>query len=338
MVKHLSEVMGGKLYAEILPQVESCLGGKRMTFETERDHPILGRRNVALSYFPLLGTGTQPIGMVSYLKDITDRKRREAEARRRQDQLAQVEKLVSLGTMVSGVAHEINNPNSFVMTNSTILAKVWEGTLPILDAWFRENGDFLLGGVPYGKQRERVAELINGIRSGGERIRNIVDELRRFSRSEAGQEQIRLNLNEPIMAAVTLTSNVIRKATHRFSMSLATSLPLIMGSPQRLEQLLINLIQNGCQALTSPEQSVRVESGVDQSSRRVFVRVQDDGAGIPAHLLQRICDPFFTTRRDSGGTGLGLSISARIVEEHRGEMRFDSVPGRGTTVTIYLPP
>ncbi len=338
MGKHLSEVMGGRLYAEILPLVERCLQGKRMTFEAEREHPVLGRRTVSLTYFPLFGTGTNPLGMVSYLKDITDRKRREVEARRRQDQLAQAEKLVSLGTMVSGVAHEINNPNSFVMTNSATLARVWEGALPILDAWQKENGDFLLGGVLYSKQRDRIAELISGIRTGSERIRNIVDELRRFSRSEAGQEHIRLNLNEPIMAAVTLTSNVVRKATHRFSMSLATSLPLIMGSPQRLEQVLINLIQNACQALPTPECSVRVESGVDEATHRVFVRVQDEGSGIPPHLLQRICDPFFTTRRDSGGTGLGLSISARIVEEHRGEMRFDSTPGRGTTVTIYLPP
>lgn len=336
--KHLSEVLGGVAYAEVQPRVVSCLAGKRMSFEIEREHPLLGRRVVAVTYFPLKGDGQAIIGMVSYLKDVTDRKRREVEARRRQDQLAQVEKLVSLGTMVSGVAHEINNPNSFIMTNSAALAKAWEGALPILDAYRQENGEFMLGGVAYSKQRDRVMELIQGIHHGAERIRNIVDELRRFSRSEAGQEQIRLNVNEPLMAAVTLTTNCVRKATHRFSMSLATSLPLIQGSPQRLEQVIINLIQNACQALTSPQQSVRVESGVDPATRRVFVRVQDEGSGIPHHLLQRVCDPFFTTRRETGGTGLGLSISARIIEEHRGEMRFESIPGKGTTVTVFLPP
>jgi polar amino acid transport system substrate-binding protein len=114
-------------------------------------------------------------------------------------------------------------------------------------------------------------------------------------------------------------------------------LPPVPGSFQRLEQVIINLLQNACQALTDRTRGIFISTALADKGDHVVVRVQDEGAGITAEDLARIREPFFTTKQESGGLGLGLSISARIVEEHGGTMRFTSQPGAGTTVEISLP-
>jgi len=111
----------------------------------------------------------------------------------------------------------------------------------------------------------------------------------------------------------------------------------VQGSFQRLEQVIINLIQNACQALADKTQGVLIATMLADTGEHVVIRVQDEGAGISPEDLARIREPFFTTKQESGGLGLGLSISARIVEEHGGTMRFTSRPGAGTTVEISLP-
>jgi len=120
-------------------------------------------------------------------------------------------------------------------------------------------------------------------------------------------------------------------------MNLDQSLPAVTGHPQRLEQVVINLVQNACQALSNPEGTVSILTRPDPFHNMVCIEIRDEGVGILPEISRRICDPFFTTRRESGGTGLGLSISSRIVSEHGGTMSFDSMPGKGTTVTVALP-
>lgn len=111
----------------------------------------------------------------------------------------------------------------------------------------------------------------------------------------------------------------------------------VSGIQQQIEQVIINVLQNACQALTSREQSILIETGVDRSGKLAVIKVADTGAGIKPEHLGFITDPFFTTKRKIGGTGLGLSISSSILEEHKGRFNFSSEPGKGTTVEIILP-
>jgi len=110
-----------------------------------------------------------------------------------------------------------------------------------------------------------------------------------------------------------------------------------MGNAQRLEQVMINLIINACQALLSREKKVHVETSYNHENNKAEVCIQDEGTGIGKDDLRHIMDPFFTTKRESGGTGLGLSISSRIVNEHKGSIEFRSTPGKWTKVLLSFP-
>ena len=144
-------------------------------------------------------------------------------------------------------------------------------------------------------------------------------------------------MNEVVHKAVGLVSNLIKKSTDDFSVDYTPNPPVFKGNAQRIEQVVINLVMNACQALSDSDGAVRVRTGRDPDRSGVFVEVRDEGIGIPPEVMQQIKDPFFTTKRDAGGTGLGLAISDRIVRDHDGEMTFISEKGEGTTVRVHFP-
>jgi PAS domain S-box-containing protein len=279
----------------------------------------------------------RPVGFRGIARDITDRKEVEEQAKYHQQQLMQASKMVALGTLVSGVAHEINNPNNFIMLNTPILSEAWHNALPILEDYYRENGDFVLGGMKYSEIRENISRLFSGILDGSKRIKQIVDDLKNYVREESSDLTQPVDVNGVMKSAVSLVSNMIKKATNHFSVALAEDLPTLKGNFQRLEQVMINFIQNACQAVPDNSRGIRVSTRFDRERDYIVVTVEDEGTGIPPDILPHIRDPFFTTRHDKGGVGLGLSISSRIVEEHCGTMEFTSEPGKGTTVSVLLP-
>ncbi|MBL7032825.1 MAG: PAS domain S-box protein [Candidatus Delongbacteria bacterium] len=271
------------------------------------------------------------------MEDITARKAAEAETARQREQLIQADKMVALGTLVSGVAHEINNPNQFIVSHISPLKKIWDDVQPILDRYFEHNGDFLVGGGKYSLRREQVPEMFASVLKGAQRIRHIVRELRDYTRQQPLAMDNNLELNAVVKSALELLANQIGKSTTNFSVNYAEGLPQITGDYQRIEQVVINLVQNACQALDDNSAAVVVSTLLDPAERSVLLQVRDEGIGIPAEDLPRIRDPFFTTRRESGGTGLGLSISETIIKKHGGTLHFASQVGVGTTVTITFP-
>jgi polar amino acid transport system substrate-binding protein len=249
----------------------------------------------------------------------------------------QASKMAALGVLVSGVAHEINNPTNFIMLNAPILRDAWENALPILEDYYQANGDFLMGGMSYSDMRQHLPKLLSGVEDGAGRIKQIVSSLKTYVRGGPVDRSQRVDVNAVIQSSISLISNVIQQATSHFKIRYGADLPPVHGSFQRLEQVIINLIQNACQALTDRTQGIFISTALDDIRRQVVIRVQDEGKGISPEDLARIREPFFTTRQESGGLGLGVSISCRIVEEHRGTLRFTSQAGAGTTVEIILP-
>lgn len=276
--------------------------------------------------------------MVGTHVDITERRRAEERERLNALQLIQADKLASLGVLVSGVAHEINNPTNYILLNGRLCARVWKDLAPILDDYRRRHGEFLLAGMSLGEALPRVSRLMDGIHEGAQRITKIVQSLRDFARRDPGDLTREVDPVAVVDSAVTLVRHRLSECTDRFTVSCEPDVPAVRGSFQQLEQVAVNLLTNACDALSSRDRAIRVSVRFDRPAARVVIEVADEGSGISAETLARIFDPFFTTKQDRGGTGLGLSISYSIVRNHGGELALASAEGQGTVATVRLPP
>jgi PAS domain S-box-containing protein len=283
---------------------------------------------------PIAGTDGQRLGFACLLRDTTQLKHLEIEHQRRMAELMQAAKLAALGTLTAGIGHEIGNPANFISINAPLLKGYWGEVLPILERHAADHPDFTIGRQSWGRIREVVPELFAGIESGVGRIRRLIGELRQFAVPDLGGPRP-MDANAVVGAAVSLTRHALDRATTRCTVELDPALPAIRGSFQRLEQALVNLILNACQALPGSDRGIAITTR--HAAGTVHIAIADEGVGIDEADLPRLGEPFHTTRRERGGTGLGLSIVRRIVEDHGGTIRFASRPGHGTTVTIALP-
>ena len=207
----------------------------------------------------------------------------------------------------------------------------------VLDDVSREKGDFPLGGTAYSRIRDKLPRVLDVLEESAQRIRHIVDDLRDFSRVTPAADLRPFQINDVAGKAARLTGNAIRKATGCFRLELGRDLPPVRGNAQRIEQVVVNLLLNACQALPGPDRGITLATAYLPEFRAVHLTVADEGVGIPPEDLPRLTDPFFTTKRASGGTGLGLSVSAGIVKAHGGSLSFTSSPGQGTTACLSLP-
>lgn len=297
-----------------------------------RDGSIVIARGQTFLHYAPDGTLTRAFGI---MRDITDLKRAEEEAARQRDQLERADKMISLGILVSGIAHEINNPNHTIGLNVPLLRDVWRDAVALLDRIAEAENDLRVGRMPWDEARKEVAGMLDDVDLASERIRNIVTELRGFALHHDPGERRPVSLNDIVTGSLRLLGKHIAKATRRFSTTFVERDPLVNVNASRLQQVVVNLVLNSCQALQNVDQAIAIETGVERG--RAFIRVRDEGRGIAAEDLPRIRTPFFTTKRAEGGTGLGLAVSDRIAIEQGGELTFESQPGRGTTATLWMP-
>lgn len=263
--------------------------------------------------------------------------KRTAELHIQQQQLIQADKMTSLGILVSGVAHEINNPTGLLLLNLPIIQEAWQDCEEVLEQHYQQQGDFMLGGLAYSQIRDDIPVLINDMHEGARRIKRIVNDLKDFSRQEDDNSREPFDLNTVVAAAVRLVENSINSSTEHFNVSYSNKLPQVYGNAQRIEQVIINLILNACQALNARNEAITLRTYCHPETQQVCLQVIDEGCGIDADNLARLLDPFFTTRRETGGTGLGLSVSSGIIQAHGGQLQFESTINQGTTVTLTLP-
>ncbi len=219
--------------------------------------------------------------------DITDQKLTESK-------FIHADRLVSLGTLVAGVAHEINNPNNFIMLNAPLAMDLWWRIAPILEEVEAQGQAEVAGGLPLEDIIDHVPQLLQGIIEGSNRINAIVRELKTFSRKDNDSGFEALSVNDVVQSAVLLLSKTIGLCTARFSVSYGAGLPMVRGRRQRLEQIIVNLVQNACNALESRRQAVRVETFLHKESGTVRIAVSDEGIGIRPEDLPRVMDPFYS--------------------------------------------
>ncbi|BCS55677.1 response regulator [Geobacter sp. SVR] len=270
------------------------------------------------------------------MRDMGAKIRAQQEARLAHSRLIQANKMSSLGLLVSGMAHEINNPNNFIGVNAALLQDIWGDMRPLLTEQGRDQG-ITLGGLALDDAAETGAGLIAGIIRGSERIAAVVKGLKDFSRKDpAGLEGV-IDIRRVISDARTILDHHIQARTDHFEIDCSDDLPSVRGSQQQIEQVLINLLINALQALPDRSRGVRVSASHDEPASEVLLAVNDQGCGMEADTLSKLTEPFFSTRISEGGTGLGLTISSTIIRDHGGTLSFLSEPGTGTVATVRLP-
>jgi signal transduction histidine kinase len=260
-----------------------------------------GERVFNIAVAPLLSKTCDSIGRLIIFDDVTDRVTLET-------QLAQAEKLSSVGLLAAGVAHEVNTPLTVISTQAQMLAK----QLP---------------------QGERASKIIEKIIGQTFRASEIVNGLLNFSRTQ-GNTFAPLAVNQIISDTLLLLDHPLKAARVQVEARLEPSLPAVSGSSGKLQQVFLNLFLNAKDAM--PEGGrLRVSTWAENGSVRI--EISDTGAGIPPEHLNRIFDPFFTTKGPGRGTGLGLSVSYGIIHEHAGTIQAESWPGLGTRFRLEFP-
>ncbi|MBG0776648.1 MAG: GAF domain-containing protein [Desulfovibrionaceae bacterium] len=270
-------------------------------------------------------------------QDVTadQRLRDEAEFRRRQ--VIQADKLASLGEVVAGVAHEINNPNSFISYNIPLLEETWEVFRPMVEEYAEANPGWSRSGLDIGEYCRDMEGIIDDITAGAARITRVVSSLKEFARGNGQAAPVAVDLNEVVRKAMVIVGAQVRSRCESHVLDLAEGLPAIQGQPLELEQVVANLLVNATHAVARGEGRLAVRTRRVRRLDCVALEVEDNGCGMEPAVLEHVFKPFYTTRRDSGGTGLGLSVSYLLVEEHAGLFCVQSRPGLGTRFTVLLP-
>ena len=288
-----------------------------------------GDKFMEVHTLPVYNQEEEVEGILEFYRDVTLEKTYE-------QQLQQADKLASLGQLVSGIGHEINNPNQFIRGNIKIIKQAITDMLPIVDEYRENHPDLKIARLKYDFFREHIMTLVDDMAHGSERIKGIVEGLRGFARKDEGLLVDTVDVNTLLEATTRLVKNEVHKHAE-IVLELGNDLAKFTGNSQKIEQIFINLIVNAAQAIPDDRKGlITVRTFMDHRDN-VVVEIEDNGKGMDEKTQRQIFDPFFTTKRAKGGTGLGLAIAFRIAEEHGGNITVSSKPGTGTKFTIRIP-
>ncbi|MEP7001898.1 MAG: ATP-binding protein, partial [bacterium] len=305
----------GAPFAEIIDQADLAAADHllRETLAGERSRGAVRYRGVdgsvrqgSVITSPIL-EGVRIVGALGILRDVTDE-------RRLAEQLLQQEKLVAVGQLVSGVAHELNNPLAGVMAFAQLL---------------------LASPVPLDDEPRQAVETIH---REARRAAKIVSSLLTFARQQPA-ERVAARLNDIITDTLELRRYAIRTAGIDVTLDLDPELPSTWADPFQLQQVVLNLLVNAEQALADmdTDRTIGIRTAREGGGSQIVLVISDNGPGIARDQVDRIFNPFYTTKPVGQGTGLGLSISDGIIHEHGGRIRVDTSPGAGATFTVEIP-
>lgn len=287
-------------------------------FELRIVRPDGSMRNVLSKGKCEVSDDGRPLAVFGVFQDVTERKQLH-------ERVVHSERMATVGTLAAGVAHEINNPLTWVIAN--------------LDALDRALGDIREGDAEH---LEQLSKMILEAQQGADQVKRIVRDLLTYSRSQPEQLES-VDVHEALDIAVNIATNQFKYRAHLVRDY--GHVPAVVADESRLTQVFVNLIVNAAQAI--PERrshhhdhdrdgEIELRTSVDPDGR-VRVSVKDNGLGMPEAVKARVFDPFYTTKPVGVGTGLGLSISNNIIKSFHGEIQIESVEGKGTVVSVLLP-
>lgn len=260
------------------------------------------------------------------------------QARMMDRQSIQNEKLASLGLLIAGVAHEINNPNNFIYFNTPILRSYLQFLLPIVDEYAATHPELRVFGRSYSGFREDCFKLLDNIEHGSTRINQIVGNLREFAHERGRGERRWVDLKQAMEKSLSLCIGRIQKFAKTIDVDIPEGLPPLLTDPLAIEQVMINLLINAAHASDKDESWIKLTiTEPSEPDNELIMEVSDNGCGMDANTMKKIFDPFFTTKTVGVGTGLGLSISHRLVTELGGRIEVESGVGKGSIFRVVLP-
>ncbi|MCL4536314.1 MAG: response regulator [Nitrospirae bacterium] len=286
------------------------------------------------------------------MKQLTESQHKElekayAELKAAQSQILQQEKMASIGQLAAGIAHEINNPVGFVMSNLGSLQKYADKLSEFIKAQTEAIGELGVKSSEFGEIQKKVDEfkkslkidyiiddlgnLIRESLDGAERVKKIVQDLKSFSRIDEAEWKM-ADINAGIESTINMVWNELKyKATVKKEYG---DIPLTKCNPGQLNQVFMNMLINAAHAI---EKQGEITVKTWHGSGFIYISISDTGKGIPSENLNRIFEPFFTTKEVGKGTGLGLSIAYDIVKKHNGDITVESKAGKGSAFTIKIP-
>lgn len=252
-----------------------------------------------------------------------------------QNQLVQSAKLASIGELVAGIAHELNNPIGFIYSNIGHLKEYSQSLFNIIDKGKKSKHDLdvLVVEGDYEYIKKDLPKLIQSCEEGANRAKDIVLGLRNFARADEEKSQA-FNVNEGLDSTLNLLGGELKNKVHVNKDY--HEIPLLNCNINQMKQVFMNILNNACQAI-SDRGDIYLSTEYLNDTKKVRIRIRDTGVGIAKDNLEKIFDPFYTTKGVGEGTGLGLSISYGIVKSHGGVILVESQQGKGTTFTIELP-
>ncbi|MCF6286175.1 MAG: ATP-binding protein, partial [Candidatus Hydrogenedentes bacterium] len=324
---------GPEICAWIGKELDAFVYTILLTSKTEREDMLIGLTAGAHAYITKptdpteleaqIKVGLRILGYESELAYKSEELRRyatqmETLAEDRARQLVHADRMVTLGTMSAGIAHEINNSATLLSGNVQTLEKFWPVVQQSLEQSAGESGadsrlDFIL---------EEVPNILGGMRKGVVRISKIVKGLKTYSHREKSDDLEPVQINDAIHSSLELCENALKR-TATTKLKLASDLPEVMAAAHQLEQVFVNMIVNACDAMR-PKAPGEITVTTRHEDDEIVVVFEDTGPGIPAEILEKIWDPFYTTKGIGKGTGLGLSISLGIIDNHGGSYRVEN--------------
>ena len=276
--------------------------------------------------------------IVGAWRDVTEDRRIRQEGELRLQQMIQSHKLTALGEVVAGVAHEINNPVSFIAYNIPLLEEMWNAIEPILASDGASHPDWGDKGISYVEVSMNMKEIIEEFKIASQRIKRVVSGLKEFARTDESVQKKPVQISEVIQGVMIIVGAQIRKTVSRLDRYIDSNLPPIQGQFQKLEQVIANLLINAHQSIPADRKGRIIITGrYLERLKAILVEIEDNGAGMDQNTLDHIFEPFYTTRRDKDGTGLGLSISYGLIKDHHGLIGVLSRPGLGSRFSVFLP-
>ena len=281
-------------------------------YETTRLRKDRTRLDVSLTLSPIIDAAGQIVGASAIARDITARRQAEAQVQRQREALFQHEKLATMGQLLAGVAHELNNPLSIVLGQAALLQLAMRDT----------------------RQAEQAATILQA----AERCARIVGNFLAFARQRL-PERRPVYVNQVVREVVELLAYPLRLDNVDVCVALAPDLPVVWGDTHQVYQVVVNLVTNAHQAMceVAGPRRLTLATGVDAEGHHIWLEVRDTGSGVAAALQPRIFEPFVTTKPLGIGTGLGLSLCQDIVREHGGTIRLGQADPQGAIFRVTLP-
>jgi len=248
-----------------------------------------------------------------------------------------IDQITVLNTLISGIAHEINNPNNIISLSTDLVRDIWGEVFDYIENNTMDSSDIFIHGQDIGSLSLNVKNLLDNILSSSDRINRTISAMREFVRIDSTEKITECDIIPIVKSSLMLCDDIISKSTSDFIVQYDQDIPHVMAYLRLVQQAIVNVVNNACEALTERSQKIILSVRYQRKTDSVLIIITDEGQGIASDILNQIYNPFFTTKRNRGNLGLGLSVTQTIMIKNRGSISIESKHGFGTIVVLRFP-